>query len=204
MLGFKDFLDHFKKKTVRVYRGTHSKQETFSLPESWNRGDGEDGHALYVTSHKEEAQTYGPHIHHLDMSADKDRMISLDEHPTKQPKHVLKVFRKLAPEVLKPDFPARVGKKPNGQDAYYHIADKVGGPVEATKLLASHGIHGGIGESSWPGGTPTTVYSLYNPKKHLKVVSHEFNQQFRFRKSTKEYEDETMEKLKKLMSLKKT
>jgi hypothetical protein len=138
-----------------------------------------DGKAVYLTTHKGEAATYGNHLYTSHLDAKPHELIDLDQEYSAAPSHVKKIFRKhLTDEDITKESEGY--KRTETIHAYDALSKKLGGKDKATEELTKHGIVGGFGESSFKSKTKTgksmmkksKVYSIYNSSR-LKIVNHE-------------------------------
>jgi hypothetical protein len=175
------------KNPIQLLHGSKSALSSLHLPKTYDAGRSADGHAVYLTTHHEEAERYGDHVHKVNFHVNKKHLIDMDLSVHEQTPYVKSRLKKLVPEVFQhrhkiPKVHGCTGCSLSvhaGLDAYHHLAHKLGSPEAASKALAKAGIPGGFGESQVGGNrqkrikpTLTTVYSSYEPHKHVEVVSH--------------------------------
>ena len=175
---FKDFVSkkYRVKKPIKLYHGAHKAQKSLSLPATYSKARAADGHAVYLSTSKDEAGTYGKNLHHVEFHTHKDHLIDLDRPIHEQSAHVKGVIKKLTNNNVDKD---PWEKQPIGLSFVQHVTKHITkDPIKTTKLLYSHGIHGGFGSSYSPKSkrSDSTVYSVYNPKKHLAVTKVDSNE----------------------------
>ncbi len=171
------------EKPLLLYHGSHSKHHSLKLPDTEDTARMADGHAVYMSDKKEEANSYGKHLHHVEFHVHHENLMDMDAEMKHQTKTVQKGLKTLDRTFyLTGKSPYDKKAKANAQDFYMHLA-KTHGHKKTTQMLLNHGIHGGFGVSSYNTGkkrangraiwADSRVYSSYAPERHLRIVHHE-------------------------------
>lgn len=178
--GIFDFIKKkLPPKNRKVFHGSKNKHKELKLPEK-NNPKNADGHAIYVTTHKPEAISYGKHLHHVDFHAHDHELINLDRHTHNQHPEVKEKIKKVAAKhgvSIHGKGEYSMARDAEAVDVVHRLGKKIG-YEKTTEEFKKHGIVGGYGESFSGGkkGKPmvsSRVYSVYDHSrlKVKKIVS---------------------------------
>ena len=190
MLSFLKFLKK-KEGPVRIakpitglYHGSKEQRSVINLPKKYLAARAADGHAVYMTNHLGEAESYGNHIHRLSFHVDKKtELLNMDKPLNKQHKAIKAKIAQLNVPTTREEWPhnAHITHLKDvdytGSDWVRDLGQHIG-HEEVPGLLHKHGIHGGYGESVPPDSSRrsrqySTVYSSYAPHKHVEITGHQ-------------------------------
>lgn len=170
MKTFKQHITETNK--IQLFHGAQERQKSLSLPKRFIHQRSADGHAVYLTTHKGEAETYGPHVHQVEFDAGEHELINMDRTLTRQHSNVKAILKTLAPEVFEKNT-NNPDRQAQPHDVIHHLQKKHG-EIEASKILSDSGIKGTVGGSLFErnGKTLTSkAYASYRPDRDIKVVS---------------------------------